>query len=85
MSLLKPVIDPQYVSDVANTLNEWLHCPYTQTALLDWVEASLVLWDLTRQIRPDVSAELERSMLREQYREWVEAEGDIQSAKATSA
>jgi hypothetical protein len=79
MSLAKPIIDPQYAVEVADTLNNWLPCPYTRHALLDWVTASLELWDLTRQVRPDISAELERSMLREQYREWVEAEGDIRS------
>ena len=79
MSLAKPTIDPQYAVEVADTLNDWLPCPYTRHALLEWVIASLELWDLTRQVRPDISAELERSMLREQYREWVEAEGDIRS------
>jgi uncharacterized protein YbaR (Trm112 family) len=79
MSLAKPNIDPQYAAEVADTLNDWLLCPYTRHALLVWVTASLELWNLTRQVRPDISAELEHSMLREQYREWVEAEDDIQS------
>lgn len=79
MSLLKPAIDPQYAAEVADTLNDWLACPYTRAALLVWVTASLELWDLTRQVRPDISAELERSMLREQYREWVDAEGDARA------
>ncbi|MFJ7311468.1 hypothetical protein ACIQVE_01605 [Pseudomonas sp. NPDC098747] len=79
MPLAKPIIDPQYTAEVADALNGWLPCPYTRNALLLWVTASLELWDLTRQVRPDVSPELERSMLREQYREWVEAEGDILS------
>ncbi|MFJ7315608.1 hypothetical protein ACIQVE_23180 [Pseudomonas sp. NPDC098747] len=80
MPLMQPVIDPQYTAEVADSLNIWLACPYTRNALLEWVEASLVLWNLTRQIRPDVSPELELKMLREQYRDWVEAEDDIRQA-----
>lgn len=44
MSLAKPNIDPQYAAEVADTLNDWLLCPYTRHALLVWVTASLELW-----------------------------------------
>lgn len=77
MPLVKPVFNPKYAAEVAGALNEWLPCPYTRQALLDWVEASLAVWDLNRQIHPDISPELERSMFHEQYRDWVEAKSDI--------
>lgn len=81
MALPMPVVDPQQITDTADALNDWLTCPYTRQALLDWVEASLVSWDFTRQSSPVATDELLQSMLREQYREWVEAQGDIRSVE----
>lgn len=72
MSLLVPAIDPVLIVNTANALNDWLPCPYTRQALLSWVEASLAMWALTRQISPELTDEFVSHMSRMQYREWIE-------------
>lgn len=76
MSQLKPVADPQHALEVADALNAWLPCPYSRDALLCWVNASLEWWGLLPPIGPDLNTQLKCSMVREQYRDWVEAQGE---------
>ncbi|MFJ7311538.1 hypothetical protein ACIQVE_02025 [Pseudomonas sp. NPDC098747] len=73
MRTANPAFDPQYAAEIGAALNEWLHCPYPPQDLTQWVRTSLDQFELVRQNLPELSAEHERDMLRELYREWVEA------------
>lgn len=64
-------IDPQYVADKADALDEWMLCPYTRQALLNWVERELMLWALIRRDRPDLDDDAVLNMLRHQYQRWI--------------
>lgn len=79
MPLSVPEYKPEEIAAAADAFNEWRPCPFPRQALLGWTEASLVLWALTRQVRPDISDGIALTMVRNQYREWIEGSGDYQS------
>ncbi|MFJ7311503.1 hypothetical protein ACIQVE_01810 [Pseudomonas sp. NPDC098747] len=78
MSLSIPVYNAQQISRAADAFNAWLPCPFRRTALLGWTEATLTLWALTRQVRPDLSDGFVLAMARKQYREWIDGNGEYQ-------
>lgn len=84
MPLSAPVYNPRQIARAADAFNAWLPCPLPRRALLDWTEATLVLWALTRQVRPDLSDGFVLAMARKQYREWVKGIGDYQSTAPLS-
>ncbi|MFJ7311467.1 hypothetical protein ACIQVE_01600 [Pseudomonas sp. NPDC098747] len=78
MSLAIPFYSTYQVSRAADAFNAWLPCPFRRTALLGWTEATLTLWAMTRQVRPDLSDGFVLAMARKQYRKWIKGNGDYQ-------
>ncbi|MFJ7316648.1 hypothetical protein ACIQVE_28730, partial [Pseudomonas sp. NPDC098747] len=78
MSLPIPVYSTYQISRAADAFNAWLPCPFRRAALLGWTENTLVIWAMTRQVRPDLSDAFVLGMARKQYREWIKGNGDYQ-------